>query len=141
MEINGDLEVKFVLTSSGLLLWLFMGFSIILLLCHRRLLFADKGCYNQFQSWSSKVTITHKFCVTIWAKCILPSVKPAEEGQRQGFTGKSPRGQVPSISAARGKVLLQINWVCFLASFTYFEVQALKRLMKRQFVRNMNTKP
>lgn len=73
----------------------------MLLVCCRRLLFADKGCYNQFQSWSSKVTIAHKVCVTIWAKCILSSVKPAEEGQRQGITGKSPRGQVPSSSAAR----------------------------------------
>ena len=90
-----------------------MGFSITLLVCYRRLLFADKGCYNQFQSWSSKVTITHKVCVSIWAKYILFSVKPAE-GQRQGITGKSPRGQVLSSSAARGKVLLQINESAFL---------------------------
>lgn len=43
-EFAGEQELRLVLTTDSFLLSVFMGFSITLLICCWRLLFADKGC-------------------------------------------------------------------------------------------------
>lgn len=43
-EFAGEQELRLVLTTDSFLLAVFMAFSITLLICYWRLLFADKGC-------------------------------------------------------------------------------------------------